>query len=53
MGYSVVGVEETFESLYLAPAFQGLDRVSVTNVVRFEEIPVLRESLTPVVRWSA
>jgi hypothetical protein len=41
--YSVVGMEEPLNSLDLAPAFNPIYGVSMTNIIRLEEISELRE----------
>ena len=46
-------MEESFQSFDLAPALESLNRVTVTNVIRFEEVTAIRESLTLTGRWSA
>lgn len=46
-------MEGRFEAFDLAPTFERLDGVPVTNVIRFEEAPTINSLLTPAVRLSA
>ena len=46
VNYSVVGMKECFESFNLTPTFEGLNGVSMSNVVRFEQVPELGDVVT-------
>ena len=37
-------MESGFKTFDLAPAFESFDRVSMSNVVRFEEAPAIKGS---------
>ena len=46
-------MKKTLESFNLTPTFEGLNRVSMTNVIRFEQVPELASVVTRAGRWKA